>query len=537
MASVNFEVKAQVDDAIRALGRMSKSTDALGKVNQDAAGALGVFGVSLTALNNPLTLVADGLKASIDKSIEWGNTIDDVQKITGESAEKTSKLVAVMNDFGVEAGTLKAAARSLKEQGLSPNLETLKDLAQQYQNIQDPAKRVEWGTKTLGRSFFDLSEILTKTPEEFAAVERAALSSGKVIGQDFVDAMEASQIKAKQLQDRMDGLSLVVGNFAVNTLSDAVTGGENWVKMWGAVNLAIQKNTGIITEEQAALRATALVAGDLSAVYTEQFDPAITSTTDAVDRQNERLAALSTTVATAAVPNVDALTASAERWKAMAAQAEAEAALKLRLEDLTGAASDLAFGMGDLTTATLFHQAAQGLDADAAYALAQQMGLIDPAADAAKQILDDLRVELEKGALTTGQYNSQVGLLDMAIRSLPDGKTITVTYLEEYRAALNDEANRGNDQVGGAIGDGYSHGTGGNWLTVPAGYPNDSYPIRLQSGEEFAVKRPGEGAPGGGLYIGSVNITAAPGQDAESLWKQIRVIAARDARAMSQAGV
>lgn len=500
MANVVLTVQAKVEDALKNIDRLTGGIVNFQNSNLDAAGAAGVFGVNLSSLNSPLTAVAGAMKASIDYSIQWTNTIDDVQKITGQTAEETSKLVTVLGDFGIEAGVLKGAARALKEQGLSPNLETIKKLAEQYQSIQDPAKRVEWGTKTLGRAFFDLSEVLSKTPEEFEAVEAAAMSSGKVIGQDMVDQMEAAQIKSQQLADKVDGLKLALGVPLVNTLSDAADGADNFTKLMGALNLTVQKSIGIIDEEQAALRANALVAGDLSAVYEEQFSPAVTGATDAVDRQVERVNALNSSVVTV-TPNVDAMTASAERWKGIAAQAEAEAALKQRLDDLTGAASDLQFGMGELTTATLFHAAAEGLSADEAYNLAEKMGLIDESAAAAKDILDAYRAQLESGAISAGTYAARVAELN-TVASLLDGKVVTVQYIENYRREFQGEQNRGDDRQGGAIGDGYSAGTGGNWLTVPSGYPNDSYPIRLSSGERFAVIPSG----GNSTTMGNVSI-------------------------------
>lgn len=60
---------------------------------------------------------------------------------------------------------------------------------------------------------------------------------------------------------------------------------------------------------------------------------------------------------------------------------------------------------------------------------------------------------------------------------------------------------------------GFAKGTKG-WETVPAGYPNDSYPIFLQSGEKYAVIPNGQSMPsggGGGMGGGmTINLTYAP---------------------------
>ena len=55
---------------------------------------------------------------------------------------------------------------------------------------------------------------------------------------------------------------------------------------------------------------------------------------------------------------------------------------------------------------------------------------------------------------------------------------------------MNIIKNMGHDQYSPGTYSGFATGTGG-WRTVPSGYPNDSYPIGLTSGEKFAVVPPG----------------------------------------------
>ena len=179
MAQINIEVKSQVDQAVRDLGRLNKSTYDLGKANQDAAGALGVFGVSLTQFSNPLTLVAGLVKSSIDEFAEWGDTVDATQRVIGGTTEEASKLLVVLGDYGLAADTVKRAGKAMKDEGLVPSLSTLRDLAKEYQTLPEGAARTEWGTKKLGKAYFDLSEILSKSPAEFDKLSAAAEKSGE----------------------------------------------------------------------------------------------------------------------------------------------------------------------------------------------------------------------------------------------------------------------------------------------------------------------------------------------------------------------
>jgi hypothetical protein len=65
----------------------------------------------------------------------------------------------------------------------------------------------------------------------------------------------------------------------------------------------------------------------------------------------------------------------------------------------------------------------------------------------------------------------------------------------------------------------YATGTGGQFMSVPAGFPNDSYPIWVQSGEDFMVRTPAERAAGssagGGMTLNIDARGAGPGVGAE----------------------
>jgi hypothetical protein len=52
----------------------------------------------------------------------------------------------------------------------------------------------------------------------------------------------------------------------------------------------------------------------------------------------------------------------------------------------------------------------------------------------------------------------------------------------------------------------YATGTGGQFMSVPGGFPNDSYTIGIQSGEDYMVRTPAERAAGVGMG-GGISIT------------------------------
>lgn len=161
----------------------------------------------------------------------------------------------------------------------------------------------------------------------------------------------------------------------------------------------------------------------------------------------------------------------------------------------------------------LLNTAAAGLDAEAQLALARATGQIDEETYAALSAQQALKGQYDDGLLTAQQYADKTIALKDAIARL-EGKNIQITVdaiLNEVRNTVHNYTERSaNNLIGG--NQAYAEGTDG-WMTVPPGYPNDSYPIMVESGERFAVIPAGvnaaptsAGGMGGGGMVVQISI-------------------------------
>ena len=58
----------------------------------------------------------------------------------------------------------------------------------------------------------------------------------------------------------------------------------------------------------------------------------------------------------------------------------------------------------------------------------------------------------------------------------------------------------------GTSGEFEATGTGGDWKSVPGGYPGDSFPVWMSSGEKYMVATPGEKTGGGPVVYQTNNV-------------------------------
>ena len=136
-------------------------------------------------------------------------------------------------------------------------------------------------------------------------------------------------------------------------------------------------------------------------------------------------------------------------------------------------------------------------------------GLVDDATARSMSAMNDDIADLD-----TGNLDALIGKLEY-INGLPSGKTFTYTTVSN-EVVTHKEINLGTQNQSGTKpyapkpkGGGVQEASGtGGWVTVPPGYPGDTYIVAMSSGEKFNVKRPGQPA-GGDTFNITINDAAA----------------------------
>lgn len=190
-----------------------------------------------------------------------------------------------------------------------------------------------------------------------------------------------------------------------------------------------------------------------------------------------------------------------------------------KLGELEQAAADNAAAHEDATERILFGYlqqalAVDGLTLDEIHALTsvgEQWGILDSdTANAVDGILDAAEDLAKGGDLAT--FQNQVNGVRDAILGVPTDINVTF-HVNQTGQMPSYTPNGGNSNA---------FAEGGDFI-VPPGYPNDSYPMRVQSGERVVVIPPGEpgngggGGPTGDTFYVTINAAGANAQGVADL--------------------
>jgi len=215
------------DDAKKKTRELDTELEKLGKTGEKTGEGFKVANLSLTDLKSGIDLAnqAVGLAGQIwdatgGKALEYSDQVRDLGRISGASAEDTSRLIQVADDLQVSFDTLKRASKNAADEGISLTVESMAALQKEYQSIQGPAEKVDFAVKKFGRTGLEMQKVLEMDTEEFRNMS-AAIDDNLIMTEEQVKAARDLEIGLDNLGDSAQGVSIQIGNVMVSGLNKA----------------------------------------------------------------------------------------------------------------------------------------------------------------------------------------------------------------------------------------------------------------------------------------------------------------------------
>lgn len=590
---------AEVNGQVGELGTQSKTT---------AAGGMTDLLSALTLAQQAFSIVSDAIVGSINEMVEYSNSVQDTAMMLGITNEEASTLIQVADDARISVGELTTAFRNAAKDGITPNLETLIQLGDQYKAIEDPAERLAFVMDTFGARGTAMARILELSSEEIANMAAEAEAAGLIMDDEMVAGAEDARLAMDSMNDSVSGLKLAFAGLVGPGFAAFTDGAAALVRAVSGIVQENAKTTNSVMD--LGLSLGELYGETWEVIYTDRtWQDVITENTTAVEAEAEAVIETTDAIteqadeARAAVPPFEnysgAVMDAGEAAAYWAAQAEsstgANTSLKIAISDLSGEYSEaalmagllddslgalsdsmiqqqqdaalLALLTGDLTMAE-YQARMESIDSVAVmadmvtalengtigrldYLAAMSDGIVTQAEfDAALarnaegliqnvEVMNSLDAALRSGTIDQGAYNAMIadgvvsqGELDAAIAesiknfnhmatasdaaasdvvlsagAMADGLAPTADQISGILNNLNSidgmdiEANVTITTTGGGGIDlgrvvGMRAANGVNFV-VPDGYPNDSFPLMVETGEHVEVTPAGmDGGPG-----------------------------------------
>jgi hypothetical protein len=516
------------------LTAVDKASATLKKVGTSGGVSMKALGIGLTAAFGAASSVAIALKKTADEAVAYNIQIRNLAQNLGITTEETSRLVQAADDFAISQETITSALQMAVKKGFAPNINTVAQLADEYNSIEDPVKRAARMVEVFGKNWTALTPMLREGGD---AIREAYdnVEDGFIVTEKSAKAARDYQISVDKLTDTFGSLKMMVGNEVIPVLTDGIDLMNDWIS-------ATQEHTdafkilddalanGIITQEK--YNELVLITGkgtkilrdanvDLT-VYqqglTDLYQRSIPIITDYKVQMSDL------TDAEEAAKEAADRTASAYSMAISALEASnVPLAEKNRLLD------ELAIKSGKTTAAEIEMQRQINI-----LTLAYQAGAIKER-DYDKA-LDDIAAGMPyaistAGSLASGYHNVASGASAAAIKARELARAIA--EIKDKTVTITVKTVKKGSALGGDYG---ATGATGLDMTVPPGYPGDSFPVWTTSGEHVTVTPQGETSKGSG-GSGTTNNFYIQSQDVHGVAQEVAALLSRQSRRATYSGL
>ena len=436
--------------------------------------------------------VAGFAKSAIDDTVEYNKKVRELSTALGLSADETARIIQVSDDWGISIDAVRTSLAFMAKKGLQPSIANLADLADEFVNTNDKTEFAEKASKLLGRGWMTLIPILKDGGAALRA-QAAAVEKGLIPTEEAIANSLKFEVAQDELEDKVTILKNRIGNELIPVIVEYGNKVMDNVDATAALKRAMEQ--GVVTWDETNMGTIkAADALDLVEDRMRAVEAATTNSMPPLTAHHDLL--LKNTI------KADGLASSLGGLEtATDLVAEAYRRGLEPTDNFAEANSRVAVSIGEVTEASLGKDALEALteayrdgtisekeyDKQARFIMGSLLGMPD-ASIVAQETLQDLNEDLADGKITAQEYAK--ALFDMGINldNLNGKKAYVDVYTTFHEQTVTSPGSTGGSGTGsGTFAPGQGGAQHGANFIVPPGYPNDSYPLNVSSGEHVVV--------------------------------------------------
>ena len=209
-------VVTAVDKASATLKQTSSGLSKLGGTFKEltgfglgAASAVGLAGVAIQK-------TIQFTKEAINETVEYNKQVREMTQVTGLGAEEISRIVQVGDDWGVSIESIRTSLAFMNKQGVTPSIDNLAKLADEYVASSDKAAFAERAVKVLGRGYQTLIPLLALGGDGLRDAT-GAIKDNMIVTDESIKTSREYEVAVDDLTDAWQGFKYEIGNKVIPT--------------------------------------------------------------------------------------------------------------------------------------------------------------------------------------------------------------------------------------------------------------------------------------------------------------------------------
>lgn len=192
-------------------------------------------------------------KDAVESTVKYANQVRELQLISGQTAEESSRMIQVFDDFKISVDALTPAFRKMSSEGLTPNIETLAQLSDEFLALQTPLEKNRLLMDKFGRAGLDMAALMSKGGDAIREMA-AGIDESLILTQEAVDSARNYEIALDDWNDAVEGLKIQIGQGLLPALTNQMNSTQDGIR---AMEIMIEKY-GVLGNQTEERRAQAL---------------------------------------------------------------------------------------------------------------------------------------------------------------------------------------------------------------------------------------------------------------------------------------
>ena len=214
----------KIDSVTKDLTKLETQTKKTATANISLKGSYTEFMSALSLVQQGLQFVKAGFESTVGASLQYAEQVRQLSKLSGESAESTSRMIQVLDDYKVSAEDVSTATRAMTQNGITPNIQAIAKLSDEYLAIQDPMERNKFIIENLGRSGLQWVDVLNQGSDALLK-QAAAVDKNLVLNEKQLQDARKLEVAWDNFTDTLSGLGNQIGTVLTPILTAFV---ESW---------------------------------------------------------------------------------------------------------------------------------------------------------------------------------------------------------------------------------------------------------------------------------------------------------------------
>lgn len=187
----------------------------LAEIKSNVGLAIGAF----AALTGAAYVVDKALDQTVGVFVSYAAQVRELQRLTGATAEDTSRLIQAADDVTISYESLQKALWFASKNGIEVNIDSIARLADEYNALEGPTERAEFLAKKFGKGGAEMAKLLEQGREGVRDLTDA-ISDSLVLTDAAVQQAREYEIQMDNLNDQWEAFKIGVGQKVIPALND-----------------------------------------------------------------------------------------------------------------------------------------------------------------------------------------------------------------------------------------------------------------------------------------------------------------------------